>query len=887
MRKFLLILLLSLPMMAPAQVPFFQQYDLLRKNETTQISTLFQDRDGFVWVASAKGLFRLDGRSAEHYVDSVAKGSITAIASDSLGRLWLGYNNGSIKILSNDAFSDFQPQEGNATMPVSAILFDSRGWMWFSTLNDGLYYYKNERLYRLDDEEGLPDLYVYHICEDAKGHIIASTDRGMAICTVRNDEVTIDVIDSSDGLPDNIVRKTSPDNAGGLWVATEEKGIFRYVEKTRSFTPLLPEWSYGAINDFIVTPREIWIATSGSGVVIHNIRDRTTQIMDDKVHDGLSSVRSLLYDHEGNIWCGSRENVLRTPGTSLQFYDVDPENVQAVTVDFKGNLWYSNTRGLFRLDAGADFRSATPVPIDKSGYKTSVISLYTDRHGFVWAGLYGEGVVRIDPVTRQMKRLSRELRNGNVLNITGDDNYVWLATLGGVSRISNDGSGGFTVQNFGSHNGLSSDFIYQVFLDSKGRAWFATDGDGVDMFDGKTFHNYRKGLPSTVVYSLAEDAQGKIWANVQGNGVFAFDDRDGFINPVPGQRRHNDIFTLSADNSGNLVLSHALGIDIIDTRGNRMKFLGDETGLENRIVNLNATGKDRHGALYLGTTRGIVRFSEGGEFLKTAPLARIGFVKVFDRPASLSELRDLAYDDNNITISFIGLWFKNPDDLQFYYKLENYDRDWITSTNTAATYSKLPPGKYTFRLKVAENDNLPLHDETSFNISITPPFWKRIWFYVLCGTAAVFVTYAIIHYRERQLLHDKLVLEARVKRRTLEIQRQNDEIQAQNEEITAQAEEIRGINENLEMIVRERTAELERKNQALEEYAFINAHKLRSPVASILGLINLISRTPLDSEGKEISKRLQQSADELDEIVRSITKAIEKGDKEVKVRSED
>jgi ligand-binding sensor domain-containing protein len=886
MRKFLLILVSCFQITASAQVPFFQQYDLLKKNQVTQINTLFQDRDGFVWVASGKGLFRLDGKSARHYNDSTTTGHITAMANDSLGRLWLGYNNGSIRILSNNTFSDFHPEEGNATMPISAILFDSRGWMWFSTLNDGLYYYKSGRLYRLDEQEGLPDLYVYHISEDANGRIIASTDRGMAFCSVDNGEVAVDVIDSSDGLPDNIVRKTATDNAGGLWVATDEKGIFKYVERTGSFTPLLSKWTHGTVNDFIVTPREMWIATSGSGLVIHSLREKTTQLMSDKVHDGLSSVRSMLLDHEGNIWCGSRKNVLRTPGTSLQFYDVDQKNIQAVTIDLSGNLWYSNTDGLFRLDAGADFRGATPVLTGNAVNKTSVISLYTDHHGFVWAGLYGEGLIRIDPFTRQMKRFNQELRNGNILNITGDDKYIWLATLGGASRITNDGSGSFTVQNFGSHNGLSSDFIYQVFLDSRGRVWFATDGDGVDMFDGKTFCNYTKGLPSTVVYSLAEDGHGKIWANVQGNGVFAFDDRDGFINPLPGEMRHNDIFTLSTDNSGNLVLSHELGIDIIDTKRNRMKFLGDETGLDDRTVNLNATGRDRNGALYLGTTKGIVRFSEGNEFLRTAPLARIGSVKVFDRVSPVGELRELSHDENNITINFIGLWFKNPDDLQFYYKLENYDRDWIMSKNTSVTYSKLPPGNYTFRVKVAEDGNLPLEGETSFDISISAPFWKTIWFYLVCCAGAVFFTYAVIHYRERTLLRDKLILEARVKRRTLEIQRQNDEIQAQNEEIMAQAEEIRGINENLELIVHERTAELQRKNIALEEYAFINAHKLRSPVASILGLVNLISRTHLDPEGKEISKRLQQSADELDEIVRSITKAIEKGDKEVKVRND-
>ena len=137
-----------------------------------------------------------------------------------------------------------------------------------------------------------------------------------------------------------------------------------------------------------------------------------------------------------------------------------------------------------------------------------------------------------------------------------------------------------------------------------------------------------------------------------------------------------------------------------------------------------------------------------------------------------------------------------------------------------------------------------------------------------------------MRYRERKLMHEKIVLEGKIRRRTMEVQRQNDEIQAQSEEIMAQTEEIKGINENLESIVHARTSELERKNKALEEYAFINAHKLRSPVASILGLVHLISKTQLDDEGREIAKRLRQSADELDDIVRSITRAIEKGEQD-------
>ena len=115
------------------------------------------------------------------------------------------------------------------------------------------------------------------------------------------------------------------------------------------------------------------------------------------------------------------------------------------------------------------------------------------------------------------------------------------------------------------------------------------------------------------------------------------------------------------------------------------------------------------------------------------------------------------------------------------------------------------------------------------------------------------------------------MLEERVAERTQEIIRKNNEI-------NNQAEEIRSINENLEELVKQRTLELERKNKALEEYAFINAHQLRAPVASILGLIQLIKEGHAEVEKSEYIEHLRSSAEKLDSVVRSIGKAIEKGE---------
>jgi response regulator RpfG family c-di-GMP phosphodiesterase len=131
--------------------------------------------------------------------------------------------------------------------------------------------------------------------------------------------------------------------------------------------------------------------------------------------------------------------------------------------------------------------------------------------------------------------------------------------------------------------------------------------------------------------------------------------------------------------------------------------------------------------------------------------------------------------------------------------------------------------------------------------------------------------------RELQVYNEHL--EEKFVARTLEVQRQAKEIRDQSEEIQSKAKEIEEINDNLELLVKARTNELEKKSKAAEESAFIIAHELRAPVASVLGLINLIMKSELDEEVRRIVTQLEVSAEKLNTVARNITQAIERGDR--------
>lgn len=867
------------------QTPFFQSYYLLKKKEPVEVNILFQDRTGFMWFGTNKGLFRFDGINYKHYTkaDSLADDHVTAIAQDSLGRIWTGHQNGALSFLENGILRTFETREGSAVEPVSDILFDSKGNMWFSTLNDGLYYYTQGRLYRIDQEEGLPDLFIYDLFEDPQGNVWAGTDGGIAICSLRDRKVSIRVINADDGLPDVIIKKIRLLQADTISLATEDAGIFNYNFKTGKFKMMIPQaWSYGAVSDFIIKENQVWISAPRKGLVVFDRNLKQTKLFNHNEAQSFLSVNALLKDAEGNIWTGSKTGVSRTLGDAVEhFASLEPArdlNILALTVDQEDRIWFSNSEGLFMMKP---HQHNGAVIIEKKLENTAfeaatIISLYVDPTGFIWAGLYGNGLLRISPVTGQIKHFNKELRNGNILSITGKGNTVWLATLGGSTSIIFS-EGGYTIRNYGSSDGLSSDFIYQVFIDSQDRTWFATDGKGVSMLDEKGFHHFDEGLASTVVYGFAEDANKNIWVSSQDNGVYLFDGNKFVVAPDI-KLRDNTIQSLVSDQQGNLIAIHNFGIDVYDPQQKQMRYWGEETGIRDKHPNLNAVAKDRNGQVYIGTSMGILKFSLRNDRAIPIPKPAIDAVRIYDDPIDISTPPQLSYDQNNVTVHYLGFWYQNSQNLNYLYKLENYDLEWISTRNQNVTYSRLPPGDYVFKVKVSDTENFSYATESSLAFSISPPFWRTGAFFVFVLALVVIGTYSFIKFRERKLLEDKLILEARVEARTQEIQRNTEEIQAQNEEILAQAEEIQGINENLEMLVKQRTAELEKKNKALEEYAFINAHKLRSPVASILGLLNLLSKNDLKEDAKVIRDHLQSSANQLDEVVSSITKAIEKAD---------
>ena len=110
--------------------------------------------------------------------------------------------------------------------------------------------------------------------------------------------------------------------------------------------------------------------------------------------------------------------------------------------------------------------------------------------------------------------------------------------------------------------------------------------------------------------------------------------------------------------------------------------------------------------------------------------------------------REFGVYKNNISFFYTGLFYSQPDKIQYQYKLEGYEKDWVSTNDHVKNFPQLPPGVYTFRVRVSLNQDFSLAPEVGFTFTIEQPFWQQLWFIVLSIIILAALIFFIIKQRE-------------------------------------------------------------------------------------------------------------------------------------------
>jgi ligand-binding sensor domain-containing protein len=758
-----------------SQEAFFWIHPLSDKINNGNLQTIFQDRQGFIWLGTTTGIYRFDGINYTPIPadDSLQNASFSAIFQAGDGTIWAGTRSGHIARINKGKLELFVPEEGNPKSPITAIAQDSHGNIWFSTYGEGVYCYSNNRLYNFNSDDGLSDNFTYTLSADKIGNIWVGTDGGISICSFIKGKKTVKLITSANGLPDNIVLKIDKVGSENMWIGMQDGGICKIDINSHLIDVPLPlrKWTYGPVNDLTVLGNQLWIGTDDHGIISVDLKS-TAQVLTYPKLEGINYLKiiKLIGDREGNVWFMTNNALIQSPGAKLELLSAEKDknfaNIHSIFCDKSGDVWFSNDNGLFRYHRGITAKANPEQFLSLKAYQgMKIISLYQDRDGYIWIGTFGNGLLRLNPISHSLTSYSASdgLANGNVLSITGVNNEIWFATLGGASRCllplaGNSSNASLKFEEFGEASGLGNNFIYAVFADSKKRIWFATDGKGITVRENGKFRNYSdaSGLKSKVVYSIAEDKTGHIWFSTSNAGLYEFDGKSFRNYSLKDGLSNLAITSLTTANSSMIFIVHSQGIDILDPATRKFSYLGLEEGINDINPDLNALSMDNASNLvWIGTPKGIIKLA-ADEYVKIdQPKIQLNKVLVFLKETDTLEHHVFAYNHNHFTFDFVGLWYKAPERVYYQVMLKGYDLGWITTRNTSVIYSSLEPGNYTFMVRASLNNDFSNASVKCYYFVISKPIWKTGWFITIVLLLMGIFVYRFIRNRETRLRREE------------------------------------------------------------------------------------------------------------------------------------
>jgi ligand-binding sensor domain-containing protein/serine phosphatase RsbU (regulator of sigma subunit) len=840
----LFIVFLPFSVSVCAQTPFLKQHQLFRGKEKYDVNVVFQDPKGIIWFGTDRGLFRFDGINYTRYttVEGLAEDNITALNYSHDNKLWIGHSKGEITIYDGHSFLVFAPEEGLGKAGITDIESDSLGNIFFSTNGEGVYRYDGRHMMNLNMDDGLSDNNVYDIEIDYKGIIWLATDNGITRFTQGN----CSIISMKDGLTDNIVRVLKASKDGKLWIGTEEQGITVYDTENKTFASL-NGWNYGPITGFTMSlENEIWISTLKEGIIQLRLTENGNPIYRIlTVSQGLISNRlnTIIKDKEDNIWIGGKQGIIQVLPPVFEFLNSSNgspfQMIYSLIKDSTEKIWVCSESGLYigTPDNSGQFQWMNYS--DKMSLrKINFISLYLDTRGQIWAGTYGDGVFRINPISKKYVRFSVKegLCDNNVSSVSGSDSLVWFSTFGGGISCYNLNQS--KLHNY-SDPELNSSYVYATKSDKYGRTWIAgTLGFPSYILHDSLYRINRYGEHMPQLYGVTTDTSDGIWFNAGEKGIIqvledtliVLGEKDG----IGLEKDQSVVF----DKFNNLLIISKRGLQFYKPDIGIILEFGENSGLAYQYPILNSTFTDKEGQIWIGTETGIIKYNpEYLQFINQKPRVFLTIKNLFYNPITPGKNK-FRYSEDNFTFGYTGIWFRNPEGLNYRYMLEGHDLKWnYSNRNQNLTYSQLPAGNYTFRVEVSldEKDWYSSEDST-FSFMVSPPFWKRWWFIGIIVIMVISGIFSYIKLRLSNLEKAKKELEEEVHRRTEEIRSKNEELETQKEEIASQrdhAEEqrdqIEAQNEEIQASIRYahriQSAALPPKNQLnsiLKDYFILN-----------------------------------------------------------------
>ncbi|MEO5509026.1 MAG: two-component regulator propeller domain-containing protein, partial [Longimicrobiales bacterium] len=803
------------------------------------IFDLHQSQSGYIWLATYDGLVRFDGVRFTLYNTGNSEGlpsnRIVRISETSDSSLWLLTDLFKLVRLRDGRFTHIDAAHG-LDSDVLTTFEDAGHTIWVGTQN-GIGRIINDRFVPV--AAGTITEPVHAIAQRKDGSIYVGAARGL----LRIDGDAAAPVAGAAQLPSDPVIALYVDKSDALWIGSRT-GVWRYtgslqqtalrpagsapltfrtssrgalLVRARDGVYRLDERGVARMFDVPTPAFGPWFAdhdpdgrlwySDGNAIYSHSRRAYVTS-RDASLNDGLTS---MVVDHEGSVWFGSASGGLRRLKPAV-FTNIGmreglfADNISTVGVDHTGAVWIPSGARFSRIANGR----VTVHDLPSEG-TTATGSFLDDRNGMIRLGATACSMPALQCTT------APDAPKGTVFALTEDaDGAIWMGASSGLFRY--DGS---KWTQLTTRVGAPSAVVRAFARTDDGALWMGTNGSGIARYHDGAFTKITiaDGLPNDLVRSLYVDGNGWLWVGTEGSGLARVDPRNWSLpfrrdRIVPIRTRDglfdDVVHAIVPDDFDRLWMSSNRGISWVsraelnafaDGKARRVHATGytERHGLRNREANGGgqpAGARTPDGRIWFPTQSGVA-IVDPAHVGRTRLAARVQIEDVIagGEPLDPSRVLEIPGGSRDLQIRYTALSFLAAENIRFRYRLEPYDRDWVDAdTRRTAFYTKVPPGRYTFRVMASTGDDVWDPNGAAFELHVAPRFFETWWFRALMLVAVAVLVWGLIRWRVSRLRFLAMQLQQRVDQRTSELREREALLAAQNVQLADQTDQLKELD---------------------------------------------------------------------------------------------
>ncbi|MCU0388356.1 MAG: ATP-binding protein [Chitinophagaceae bacterium] len=773
---------------------------------SNNISSIYQDSTGYLWVGTANGIQRFDGAKFIFYStekpgsEKLPDEQIRQMVGGSSGKIWLLYEQ--------------TPKVG---------LFDSKNIT-----------YRNVPIVT---RRKLPPRAEFTLWKDRKGNIYLNILRYGRILMFDSSRFEFNENTPLNNLPPgwkstaNVFEDTVKNR---IWIVADS-GLCIYDHASgKIWSRLYNPQNIGLLNfyeEYHLTS-EFFIDSKRRHWYFYWTGNQNFTCFDEKgrglsdtaglqgVNTGYAELRKFTETRDGTLWIYGPGCLYSLDNDQKKFsfyrnqytdnYNIRFESVNHILEDRDGVVWIATDQGLY-YHSPRRSRVANIFLSDIPGF-FEVTDLLQLKDKSYMVSTWGKGIISLDSSFFAFDRGIYQRKNSAYLQKPEQFQQVWSLMQHSSGKIFMGCQAGClmiydteTGQNdFLNPPAFEDRTIRFMAEDKKGRVWFGTQAGTVILYDGETFSVKYRLEETAIIYKLAIDPdRGWVWLATHERGLYAIDPESGKVvkhfskkdqgNPLFGDRV-SDIEHLN----DTIMYAAASGVlHVINKKTGTVQWLDKEKGLPSNTA--KRIRLDDKGYVWIITQQGLCHYDPAknrftsfgqkdgifmGESVQACDLLDLNKNVLFAGPNSLLAFHPDAFyntqkpppvvitdfklldaylpvdslmeqpyirmqpGENSFTIYFSTLSFRNRNQFTYYYKLEGADKDWVKADGSqSAQYRLLPPGKYIFKVRVENIDGLSNETITTMNLFIKPHFWQSGWFISMMLMLIAMIVYGMHRLR--------------------------------------------------------------------------------------------------------------------------------------------